>query len=189
MKNTILKQISQEQYAKLKEKFTKGKNREVSRQKLFKAFMAEMDDVSRKRLQEVEGIIFKYTNYFSANGGWIFTSREITNHSSQRLENGYMTYHLLADENGYHMQPEPAPELKVGASRDTEERLLVEHGKELSILHQAYLIRNDIIYNRRYTLKDPSREAFVEDLRELLGYNNPVYVMVPSEPKTEITLK
>ena len=36
------------------------------------------------------------------------------------------------------MQPEPAPELKVGASRETEQRFLDEHAKELDILHQAY---------------------------------------------------
>ena len=51
------------------------------------------------------------------------------------------------------------------------------------------LMKDDITYNRRYTLKDPTREAFVEEIRELLGYNNPVYVLIPKEPKTEMTIK
>ena len=189
----IIMQISYEEVDKIKAQLAESKKREKNNKKLFRAFLAEIDEESAERLKRVSKIIFEYTTRLGANGGWVFTSREVTNYLSRYMEPGYLTYRLVADEQGYHPQPDPPEELrgnaKVKTGRHAERRLIQEHKTELSLIHQAYLVRNDIIYNRRYQIKDPNRLPIIEEIRELLGFNNPAYSLVPNEPKTSLTIK
>ena len=41
------------------------------------------------------------------------------------------------------------------------------------------LARDDIIYNRRYTLKNSNHIENVEKIREILGFNNPENTILP----------
>ena len=180
-KNTELKRSKIEE---LKEKYAETKNTKY-RRKLYHLFVAQIDDLSASYIKKLDEIIDRISNELMANGGWCIARKDIVQVNSKKITPEYRTLTILRDENGYHQQDNPPVEVVRGSTRKVEERFLKERRIELDILHKALLMKDDITYNRRYTLKDPTKDFLVEELREFLGYNNPENTILPTKEQKE----
>ena len=65
--------------------------------------------------------------------------------------------------------------------RGKEISLLIDRAEDLDELHNAMLTRDDIIYNRKYSLKSNDKLEEIEKIREILGFNNPENTLLPIE--------
>ena len=165
----------------LKEEYAETKNNKYKR-KLYHLLLSQLDDISVEYIKKLDDIIDRISNVFMEYGGWCVGRKSIDNFSSRQLTPEYRTFRLIRDINGYHSQETPK-ELYMHSTEIAEESFLTNRKIELGILHNAYLMKDEILYGRNYTLKDPSKEQLVEELREFFGYNNPEDTILP--PKVE----
>ncbi len=165
----------------LQEKYEETKNAKYKKQ-MYQLLLSQLDDLSQMYIRKLDTIIDRISFDFMGYGGWSVSRKAISSVSSVIITPEYSTETVVRDINGYHMQQIPE-EYKGTSITLVEEKFLAERKIELEILHRAFLMKDDILYNRHYTLKDPSKEALVEELREFFGYNHPEDTILP--PKTE----
>ena len=178
MGTKVLSNVSYDKVEKLKEKLAKGSNKAYKQ--LYQVFLSEIDEISSTQLRKLDEIISRYCGELMTKGGWAVGRKDIISHDSKQVTEDYITYRLVRDLDGFHQQPNAPKGFEVGASRESEKRFLQERKVELDVLHRSMLMKDDIIFNRRYTV-NPERENLVEELRELLGYNHPETTILPPE--------
>ena len=177
--------ITKGQVEVLKEKYQETQNSKY-RRKLYHIFLDSIDDLSRSYIRKCDEIIDKIQFDFMGNGGWTFSRKGASNFNSKIYhtnEGLYSTYSVKRDINGFHLQPEPPAGSRITSTREEEERFLRERRIELDIVHRAMLMKDDIIVNRRYTLKYPENAKIIEIIREFFDFNNREATILP--PTTE----
>ena len=88
---------------------------------------------------------------------------------TQDIVEGQRAYYLVRDENGYHtLDFVPEPYSFYYYARQTELEYMEERKVELSILHQSYTVKEDIM-GGEYNI-DPLYRDIAELLSEYLGY-------------------
>lgn len=146
--------------------------------KAYKVFKSIIDPTSSAILTQADYNIFKISNRLLRDGGW-FASREsivqIENEEismqdfPQDIVEGQRAYYLTRDENGYHpLDFVPEPYSFYYYARQTELEYMEERKVELSILHQSYTVKEDIM-GGKYNI-DPLYRDIAELLSEYLGY-------------------
>lgn len=185
----ILNRVNEEDLEKLKAKL-KTKSSAKAYRKLYQLFLANIDELSSTQIKKLDAVIAKYSSEIMFNGGWAIGRKDIISHDSKQVSPDYITFRVVRDLDGFHQQPEPPKGLEVGASRQTEQRFLEERKVELDLLHKSMLMKDDILFNHRYTV-EPSKESLVAELAELLGYNHPELTILPPAPikEEEVTVQ
>ncbi len=175
-------ELKKSRIEELKEKLAETGNA-TYRRKLYNLFLSQLDDLSEGYIRKLDKIIDTISNDFMGNGGWCVGRKQITNFTSRIIAPDFTTQRLVRDINGYHVQPVPE-QYEKHSSTQAEESFLKNKKIELDILHRAYLMKDDILYNRHYTLKNPAKEGLVEELREFFGYNSPEDTILPPTVQT-----
>ena len=163
------------------------------RKKLYNMLLSSLDELSESYIRKLDTIIDKIKNNLMANGGWTVSRTGISNFSSKTYtaEDGvYTTLRVERDINGFH--PQDVPEsLQSKSTVDAERKFLAERKIELDIIHSSMLMKDDIMINRRYTLKNPEDAELVELLREFFNLNNRELTILPPQEtpaKSELSL-
>ncbi len=183
----ILKNLDQKRFEKAKAKLAEGGYNPRARQVVYKKFLLEIDDYSRSLLEALDSKINTISKDFLVNGGWAVGKDDIINHETRYVAPDYLTYCLVRRADGYGIQDKEPTSMELEVIRAAEERFLMENEDKLNALHEALLMKDDIIFNRQYTLKHPNKAAYVEELREVLGYNNRKNAFLPNQEEKEIT--
>ena len=142
-------------------------------EQLYYKFLLELDEDSLLNIAVLDGII-KEKSIELLHDGWRVFNFFLVSYSTDGK-----CYRISRDLNGFRLCTNKVNSYNLGQKRDKELTLLIDKSEELDELHHAMLARDDIIYNRRYTLKNSNHIENVEKIREILGFNNPENTILP----------
>lgn len=179
----LFQNIERKKVEKLKEVIKSDGIHINARRKIYNMMIQSLDEQAKSQLTRIEKVIGRYSNELLVNGGWFVSKTGISTQETKPIDSKYAEYLILRDFEGFHLQDNVPATTHQQAVRSIEENLLIDRKLELQILHMAMLMKDDILFNRKYTVT-PGKEKEVEDIREILGYNNPANaILPPSDPK------
>lgn len=144
-------------------------------EKLYFKFLLELDDDSLLNIAVLDSIIREKSIELLQDGWRVFNLFLVSYDSEGKL------YRIHRDSNGFRLCTNKVNSYNLSQLRSRELSLLLDKSEELNELHKAMLARDDIIYNRRYTLKNNNKLEEIEKIREILGFNNPENTILPIE--------
>ncbi len=151
---------------------------------MYQLFLADIDDESREKIIKLDSIIDKYEQLLADDGGWVvckhylFAVRMVPSKNPLSSTKTVVCRVERTPEGFFSKRPK-VNSYTLDVANEEERKLLETRSKELNILHKSMLTRDDIIYNRRYTLKNPHHEEMIEMIRQILGFNNPESTILP----------
>ncbi len=134
----------------------------------YQEFLLKIDPDSREKLKQLDRVIEPITSQLQEEG-WMVTR----NCLMKRFENGVDVCTIDRDSNGFHLAPASPVSLDINQIQQEGKDLLEQKKYPLLSLHLAFLLKEDILFHKKYSVPNPEDEAHVEDLRNLLGHQYP----------------
>ncbi len=147
--------------------------------KLYNLFLRLIDEESRENLTNLDKTINSINEKHMVNGGWHLTERAAFSENSERKlakdANGneivINTFEMPRTEEGYVLQDYVPDTTDLIVIRNTEARFLQENAGELTMIHEAFKAKREILDNGEYTVADEKNQELLSAIERLFGYN------------------
>ena len=136
-------------------------------EQLYYKFLLELDEDSLLNITVLDSIIREKSIDLLQDGWRVFNLFLVSYTSDGKV------YRIHRDLNGFRLCTNKINSYNLSQMRGKEISLLIDRAEDLDELHNAMLTRDDIIYNRKYSLKNNDKLEEIEKIREILGFNNP----------------
>ncbi len=134
----------------------------------YQEFLLKIDPDSREKLKQLDRVIEPITSQLQEEG-WMVTR----NCLMKRFENGVDVCTIDRDSNGFHLAPASPVSLNLDQVNQEGNALLQRRKFSLLSLHLAFLLKDDLLFHKKYSVPNPEDEEKVEDIRNLLGFQYP----------------
>ena len=179
----VIENLERKRVERLKQKIKSGDQAIKARKSLYQKMIQYFDRETQERLIRTDKILDKFQTELLVNGGWFTSKYGASTHETNAIDSKYLEYYLPRDIDGFHVQDNTPSTPHQEAVRSLEENFLRTRHLELQIIHMSMLMKDDILYNRKYKIDEEHKEE-VEELREILGYNDKTGTILPlQEPQ------
>ena len=134
----------------------------------YQEFLSLIDDDSRIKLEQLDRVIEPIAEKFGEEG-WLVNRQCIM----RRYENGVDVSCLDHHQDGFSIAAPLPTNMHPDYTKFVERRFVKQNQYPLLSLHLAMMLRDDILFNHKYSVKKPEDAAKVEDIHNLLGFQYP----------------